>query len=134
MGQLNLEGFGRVSIEAVVRAVGVPHVTVIKPYKVKKSIEAIKEAIDFKGVSVIISQEMCALYANSLKLPRRKPFQVSDKCQNHRDCMDNLACPAFYVWNDRIKIDANLCTGCAVCAQICPENAILPLKEKKAPA
>jgi indolepyruvate ferredoxin oxidoreductase, alpha subunit len=131
MTQLKLEGYGRVSIEAVVRAIGVPHVTVIKPYKVKKSIEAIKEAVAFKGVSVIISQELCALYANSLKLPRRKPFHVSAKCRNHRDCMDHLACPAFYVWEDRIKIDANLCTGCALCAQICPENAILPVKEEK---
>ena len=134
MHQIGMDGFGRVSIEAVVRAVGVPHVTTIKPYKVKKSIAAIREAIEFKGVSVIISEEICALYASGLKLPRRKPFQVSAKCKNHRDCMSYLACPAFYVWNDRIKIDPNLCTGCAVCAQVCPENAILPLKEKKASA
>ncbi len=131
MSALKMEGFGRVSIEAVVRALGVPHVTVIKPYKVKKSIEAIKEALQFKGVSVIISQELCVLYAASLKLPRRKPFHVSEKCQNHRVCMTRLACPAFYVWNERIKIDATLCTGCALCAQICPENAILPVKEEK---
>jgi indolepyruvate ferredoxin oxidoreductase alpha subunit len=134
MQQLRMDGFGRVSIEAVVRAVGVPHVTIVKPYKVKKSIEAIRAAIDFKGVSVIISQETCALYAKSLKLAQRKPFEVTDKCRNHRDCMDNLACPAFYVWNERIKIDPNLCTGCAVCAQICPENAILPFKKKKVTA
>jgi indolepyruvate ferredoxin oxidoreductase alpha subunit len=131
MSQMKMEGFGRVSIEAVVRALGVPHVTVVKPYKVKKSIEAIKEALQFKGVSVVISQELCVLYAAGLKLPRRKPFQVTEKCQNHRVCMTRLACPAFYVWNDRIKIDANLCTGCALCAQICPENAILPVKEEK---
>jgi indolepyruvate ferredoxin oxidoreductase alpha subunit len=134
MQQLKMKGFGQVSIEAVVRAIGFPHVTVVKPYKVKKSIEAIRAAIDSKGVSVIISQETCSLYAKSLKLPQRKPFEVTDKCRNHRDCMDNLACPAFYVWNERIKIDPNLCTGCAVCAQICPENAILPRKKKKASA
>jgi indolepyruvate ferredoxin oxidoreductase alpha subunit len=134
MQQLRMDGFGRVSIEAVVRAIGVPHVTLVKPYKVKKSIEAIRAAVDFEGVSVVISQETCALYAKSLKLAQRKPFEVTDKCRNHRDCMDNLACPAFYIWNDRIKIDPNLCTGCAVCAQICPENAILPLKKKKVTA
>jgi len=132
MTKLNLEGYGRVSIEAVVRAIAVPHVAVIKPYKVKKSIGVIREAIKFKGVSVIISEEPCALYAQTLKLPRRKPFEVTAKCKNHRDCMNDLACPAFYVWNDRIKIDPLLCTGCAVCAQICPENAILPLKPKQA--
>jgi indolepyruvate ferredoxin oxidoreductase alpha subunit len=132
MEQLNMPGYGRVSIEAVVRAIGVPHVSVVKPYKVKKSIDAIREAIHFKGVSVIISQETCALYARALKLPKRKPFHVSEKCKNHRNCLNDLACPAFYVWNERIKIDANLCTGCALCAQICPENAILPVREKTA--
>jgi indolepyruvate ferredoxin oxidoreductase alpha subunit len=132
MQQLNLEGYGRVSIEKVVRAVGVEHVTVIKPYKVKKSIGAIREAIQHDGVSVIISEETCALYAKALKLPKRRPFQVTEKCRNHWDCMNHLACPAFYVWNQRVKIDPDLCTGCAVCAQVCPENAILPLKKETA--
>ena len=128
MTQLNMEGYGKVSIEKIVRAIGVEHVTVIKPYKVKKSIEAIKEAISYQGISVIISEEICALYANALKLPKHKPFHVSDKCKNHKTCIDSLACPAFYIWQGRVKIDANLCTGCAVCAQICPENAIRPVK------
>ena len=128
MKQLNLDGYGRVSIEAIVKAIGVQHVAVIKPYKVKKSTEALKEAINFKGVSVIISEEMCALYAQALKLSKRKPFHVSNKCKDHKDCINSLACPAFYIWNERVKIDPNLCTGCAVCAQICPENAILPVK------
>lgn len=128
MTRLSKDNYGKVSIEAVVKAIGVEHVTIIKPYKVKKSIGAIKEAINYEGVSVIISEEICALYANALKLPRHKPFQISSKCTNQRDCIDSLACPAFYIWNDRVKIDANMCTGCAVCAQLCPENAILPVK------
>jgi indolepyruvate ferredoxin oxidoreductase alpha subunit len=128
MKQLNLDGYGRVSIEAIVKAIGVQHIAVIKPYKVKKSTEALKEAINFKGVSVIISEEICALYAQALKLSKRKPFHVSKKCKDHKDCINSLACPAFYIWNERVKIDPNLCTGCAVCAQICPENAILPVK------
>ncbi|MHC4487407.1 MAG: thiamine pyrophosphate-dependent enzyme, partial [Planctomycetota bacterium] len=37
MKQLNLDGYGRVSIEAIVKAIGVQHFAVIKPYKVKKS-------------------------------------------------------------------------------------------------
>ncbi|MEW5909778.1 MAG: indolepyruvate ferredoxin oxidoreductase subunit alpha [Thermodesulfobacteriota bacterium] len=129
MSHLNLEGYGRVSIEDVVRGIGVTHITKIKPYKVKKSIDAIKEALNYKGVSVIISEEMCVLYAKSLKLAKGKPFQVTDKCKNHRTCL-SIACPAFFLWENRVKIDPDLCTGCAVCAQICPENAILPIKER----
>ena len=131
MTKLQMEGYGKVSIEKVVRAIGVEHVTVIKPYKVKKSIEAIRESVDYEGVSVIISEEICALYANALKLPKRKPFYVGDKCENHKTCIDSLACPAFFIWEGRVKIDANLCTGCAVCAQICPENAIRPVKTEE---
>ncbi|MFC1815719.1 indolepyruvate ferredoxin oxidoreductase subunit alpha [Thermodesulfobacteriota bacterium] len=128
MSQINLSGYNQISIENIVRAVGASHVTVIRPFRVKKSIEAIKAAIDYKGVSVIISKEVCVLYARSLKKTRGKPFYISAKCKNHRDCINDLACPAFYIEDNSIKIDSDQCVGCAVCAQICPENAILPLK------
>jgi len=131
MGNFNLSGYGRVMIEDVVKALGVSHVTVIKPYRIKKSIDAIKEALNFKGVSVIISKEMCTLYSKSLKKPMGKPFYISDKCKNHRICVNELACPAFFIKDNRVNIDPVLCAGCAVCAQICPENAILPIKDKK---
>jgi indolepyruvate ferredoxin oxidoreductase alpha subunit len=130
MSEFNLTGYGRVVIEDVVKALGVPHITVIKPYKIKKSMEAIKEALNFKGVSVIIAKEMCTLYAKSLKKAMGKPFYVSDKCKNHRTCVNELACPAFFIKDNRVHIDPVQCVGCTICAQICPENAILPLKDK----
>lgn len=129
MAGMNLSGYGRISIEAIVRALGVEHVTVIKPYKVKKSIGAIREALAYEGVSVIISQEMCTLYAKSLKKLKARAFTVTDKCKNHRDCINEIACPAFYLEGEAVKINADQCVGCAVCAQICPENAIMPLKK-----
>ncbi len=129
MAALNLPGYKRISIEAVVRAVGVEHVTVINPYKLNKSISAISDALDFRGVSVIISQQMCTLYAKGLKQLKTRAFQVTDRCKNHRDCLNAFACPAFYLDGERVKIDPDVCVGCAVCAQICPENAITPLKK-----
>jgi indolepyruvate ferredoxin oxidoreductase alpha subunit len=130
MKALKFEGYGRVSIEDIVKAVGVKHVSIIRPYRVKKSIETIKEALLYKGVSVIISREPCTLFAKALKKPRGIPFFVSEKCKGHRDCINDLACPAFFIKKDRVNIDPVLCSGCSVCAQICPEHAILPLRVK----
>ena len=128
MADFNLQGYGRLSIEALVRAMGVEHVALIKPYKVKKSIEAIKAALEYKGVSVVISQEPCTLYSRSLKRLKTRAFQVTDKCRNHRNCINEFACPAFYLEGEQVRINADTCVGCAVCAQICPENAIVPVK------
>ncbi len=130
MKAMNFDGFGRVSIEAVVRALGVSHVSVIQPFRIKKSIAAIREALDFQGTSVIIAREACPLFNKALKKAPVRPFYVSaEKCKNRRECMDELACPAFFIQEGRVKIDPDMCVGCAVCAQVCPENAILPLKK-----
>ncbi len=129
MERFGLDGFGRINIEELVKTLGVKHVSIVKPFKVKKSIETIKEALEYKGVSVIISQEPCALYAKSLKLLKPRAFTVSDKCVDHRDCINTIACPSFFIEDNKVKIDADTCVGCAVCAQICPENAIRPLKK-----
>ena len=129
MEELNLGGYTRVSIEAMVRGAGVEQVEIIKPYNLKKSIEAIKRAVEFPGVSVIIAQEPCVLKLKSLKKQSNRIFYVSDKCQNHRNCLQEFACPAFFIEEERVKINPDLCVGCAVCVQICPEKAILPLKK-----
>jgi indolepyruvate ferredoxin oxidoreductase alpha subunit len=128
MKAMNFDGYNRVSIESVVRGIGVEHISIIKPYNVKKSIAAVKEAIDHKGVSVIIAQQGCTLFERSLQKQSGKPFYVSDKCKNHRNCINDLGCPAFFVENDKVRINPNQCSGCGVCAQICPEHAIMPLK------
>ena len=130
MKAMNYDGYNRVSIESVVRGIGVEHISIIKPYNVKKSIAAVKEAIAHKGVSVIIAQQGCVLFERSLKKQGGKPFYVSDKCKNHRNCINDLGCPAFFVENDKVRINPNQCSGCGVCAQICPEHAILPLKQE----
>jgi indolepyruvate ferredoxin oxidoreductase alpha subunit len=126
MSQWHLDEFTQVSIENIVRAIGVPNVSIVKPYQIKKSIETFKAAFLSEGVSVVISQEPCTLINKKRK---KRAFQVTDRCKNHRICISELACPAFYVENNRVQINPAQCVGCAVCAQICPENAIIPVKE-----
>jgi len=126
MTQWNLDGYTQISIEKLVRAMGVPYVATVRPYQIKKSIEIFKEAFLSDGVSVVISQEPCTLINKKRK---KRAFQVTDRCKNHRICISELACPAFYIDNNRVQINPAQCTGCSVCAQICPENAIIPVKE-----
>ncbi len=130
MNALDKGGYNQVSIERFVEAIGVKHITIVKPFKVKKSIDQIKEALAFQGVSVIISKQPCALFEKSLKIKPKRPFHViAEKCKDHRACVNELGCPAFFIEENQVKINATQCVGCAVCAQICPENAILPVKE-----
>ena len=121
----------RISIEDLVRGLGVKDVHVVRPYKLKKTMEAVRATMEYDGISVIISQELCPLFAKATgQFRKSKPFYVNpDKCRDHRDCINLLACPAMYLEDEKVKIDRNLCIGCSVCAQVCPENAILPLKE-----
>ena len=120
----------QVSIEDIVRGCGVKDVHVIKPFKVNKAIEAIKATKAYDGISVIISEEMCALFGKATKqIKKARPFYINhEKCKNHQICVQKLACPAMYLDGDRVEINKDLCTGCMVCAQTCPENAIMPLK------
>jgi indolepyruvate ferredoxin oxidoreductase alpha subunit len=121
----------RVSIEEVVRGCGVKDVHVVKPFKLNKAMESIKASMEYDGVSVVISEELCPLFAKATgQMRKAKPFRVNlEKCKDHRDCINLLACPAMYLEEEKVTINRNLCIGCAVCAQVCPENAILPVRD-----
>ena len=121
----------QLSIESMVRGCGVEHVQVVNPLQVKKSIAAAQASKDFDGISVIISKELCPLYARAIKKAKKaRPFYVNqDKCKQHLDCINLLACPAMYIDDGKTMINEVFCIGCTVCAQVCPENAILPLKK-----
>ncbi len=121
----------QVIVEDVVRGCGVKDLHIVKPFNIKKTMESLKASLEYDGMSVVISKEFCPLFAKGIgKARKAKPFMINpQKCKNHRDCINKLACPAMYLEGNAVKINKNQCIGCSVCAQICPENAIVPLKD-----
>lgn len=118
-----------IEIEKVVAGLGVKHIQVVKPKNLKKCREAVKEALAFEGVSVIIAREPCPLHVRRLKKKKTPVFTIDqDKCKLHKDCIRDYACPAFYLDGENVAINPELCAGCAVCTQMCPEGAIRPRK------
>ena len=104
----------QVPIEDVVRGCGVKDVHVVKPFKLKKTIEVVKATKEYDGISVIVSKEFCPLFARATgQMKKVRPFYVNlNKCKNHRDCIDRLGCPAMYFEEEQVVIDKNLCIGC----------------------
>ncbi|MCF6227224.1 MAG: FAD-dependent oxidoreductase [Planctomycetes bacterium] len=52
---------------------------------------------------------------------------ICGTCGNCRACLDLFGCPAFAMKDGKIIIEEELCTACGVCAQFCPNGAILPV-------
>ena len=112
-----------VPIQRVVKALGVEQLWVVNPYKYKESLAATKEALEAKGVRVLISQAPCILYEARITGKKRTArFQVIKGCGECRDCLDNFGCPAMYLESGepgQLQIDPELCSGCAFCVQWC---------------
>ena len=119
----NLKGdpAAKVDLEALCHALGIARVRVVDPYDLKQCEVTIKEELAADEASVIISRRPCAL----LKYVKHKqPLAVdADKCKSCKMCM-KVGCPAISMVDGKAKIDATLCTGCGVCAQLCKFGAL----------
>ncbi len=109
-----------VDLEALCRAIGINRIRVVDPYDLKTCNEVIKEELNVKEPSVIISRRPCALL-KTVKHPG--PISIDpDKCRGCKSCM-RIGCPAISFRDGRAVIDATLCVGCKVCTQLCAFDA-----------
>ena len=116
-------------IETVVRALGVKNVRRLDAYEYDTALNMIKEEMNNPGPSVIITTRPCVL------MPKRimdEPYRVDMELCNACGGCFQISCPAIEAADEtnerghpKAVIDESLCTGCTLCAQICPEEAIL---------
>jgi len=120
-----------VAIEDLVRASGVPSLTIIDPYQLEEITRAIKEAdkvtrSENGGISVIISRHPCLMTPGAGKKQPSYGMEITEDCIACEICFRDFECPAIGLDQEsgRARIDSNLCSGCGVCTQVCPQEAI----------
>ena len=111
----------KISIEAVLSALGVKDIQIVDPLDHKKAVEAVKHAADVDGVSAIIFRSPCIAVTKP-----KKPLVIdAGKCVGCRMCVREIGCPAIVnAENGKVRVDTALCVGCGLCAGICPTKAI----------
>ena len=122
----------KISIEKILNAIGVKPVITVNPFDQKAATEAVQQASETPGVSAIIFKAPCIAIAQ--KVGWEKPHALTvdtGKCIGCRKCINKLGCPALsvsFTKNEKgknlVEIDKSLCTGCNLCGQVCPLDAI----------
>ena len=120
---------GKVDIPTLAGALGVKNIAQIDPYDYDSVLKTIKEQIAAPGPSVIITTRPCVL------MPKRimeEPYVVDLELCNGCSACFRISCPAIEAstrtnehGHPKAEIDSSVCTGCTLCSQICPTEAIM---------
>lgn len=109
----------KIDIYGLIKACGVGHIVKGNPLNYKNSVDIIKEAVEYKGPSVVIFEAPCiALFKPTVK------NRVNENCKNCKKCINIIGCPAISTVDGKVQIEPSLCYGCGLCTNVCPFNAI----------
>ncbi len=108
------------SIEGVLRVLGVSCVEIVNPHHLDESIEALTRAVSFEGPSAVVFRAPCV---NLIK-PGRSVVVDAERCVGCKRCITSIGCPAISFDGTYAAIGDSLCNGCGLCMQVCPFDAI----------
>jgi len=113
------------AIGPICKALGVKRVREVDPYDLPALEAAIKEEVAAPEPSVIIARRPCALLEKGAK----GTYEVDElACLGCEECLE-AGCPALSFNGEQAVIDPLQCNGCALCAQVCPAQAIVKAGE-----
>ena len=119
-----------IDIEGALRALGVTCIVRDDLNSLDETIAAARTAIEFDGPSAIIFRSPCV----QLTRPGAPVFVDAGKCIGCKECVTEIGCPGVGFDVDaagprsgsrgQAFVDGSLCTGCGLCADVCPTGAI----------
>ncbi len=117
----------KIDIVKVLEGMGVAKILVVNPLDLDEAVAAVTDCSNTRGVKAIIFKSPCV----AITKPSGKAC-IGDNCIQCKKCINEIGCPALIIRDNRVAIDEALCTGCGLCAHICPVGAItLPANDDK---
>ena len=113
----------KISLEELARACGVSYVESVDPYDLTYLLATLREAKEKPGVKVIIAKQPCVIMNKRLGIKRNRYVMDAEACTKCGACL-KYGCPAIETDETGAAKITALCTGCGVCADICPTGAI----------
>lgn len=119
---LNYGDHEKIDIEKTVIGLGVKDIHKVDPHDIPAVLNAFEKSLSHDGVSVIIATRPCIFL-----VPKRSYGKIyivnHDECVGCRICV-GLGCPAISFRDKKSNINPMFCTGCGLCASLCPKKAI----------
>lgn len=112
---------GKIDIYGVVKALGAAYVKKADPFDLENAVKTVQEAVAEPGVSVVIFESPCI----AIVKPQRMMHVDAQMCKACGRCVREIGCPALFVGADKkVFVEPSLCTGCGLCTDVCPFDAI----------